>query len=153
MRFTTINGYPIPPEHHKKWSNNNTASSFHCVSHCTMLFLQQTVHPGDTSRWLCAKSVSSWAAVCGILLSLGSMILLRNRQIYVVSTSLWLVDGWLTHTDVAGCFTIPDTTLIDAFPTVGARAVNGVNGDVLGGLDSGYFKQVPVLRPVQEKPL
>lgn len=57
------------------------------------------------------------------------------------------------HTGTVGCIVTPDATLITAFPTGGTRAVNGVNDDVHGVLDSGHFKQVPDLRPVQEKPL
>lgn len=79
--------------------------------------------------------------------------MLKNRQRDIASTPLWLVDGWLKHTGMVGCFIIPDTTFIVAFPTVGTRAVNGVNDDVHGVLNSGHFKQVPGLWPVQEKPL
>lgn len=78
--------------------------------------------------------------------------MLKNRQ-DVISTSLWLENGWLMRTGAAECFIIPDTTSIVAFPTAGTRAVDGVNDVVHGVLDSGHFKQVPDLRPVSEKPL
>lgn len=54
------------------------------------------------------------------------------------------------HTGMVGCFIIPHTTLIIAFPT---RAANGVIDYVQGVLHSGHFKQVPGLWTVQEKPL
>lgn len=56
------------------------------------------------------------------------------------------------HTGMVGCFIVPDT-LIVAFPAVGTRAISGVNDDVRGFLNSGCFKQVPGLWPMQEKPL
>lgn len=57
------------------------------------------------------------------------------------------------HIGMVGCFIIPDTTLIVAFPTGGTRAVNGVNDDVHDVFDSGHFKQMPGLWPVQEESL